>query len=110
MPRRAPALKPCSLNMYDPSLAGLTGLEAACACFKKFRQLHAEPVQTAETVLRGDYYFSLFSSHLIPLDSVPLIDAFAAYLKRDAVAEPGYDEEALAAFFRTLPAVLGDEA
>lgn len=97
------------MSVHEQTLPALTGLEAACACFARFRELHAEPEQTAETVLLGDYYFSLFSSHLIPLDSVPLIDAFAAYLKRDAVANPGYDEEELAAFFQTLPAVLDDE-
>ncbi|MDO4572626.1 MAG: hypothetical protein Q4C13_04590 [Clostridia bacterium] len=91
---------------YDAPPGGLTGLKAACECFRRFRRLHAEPVQTAETVLLGDYYFSLFSSHLIPLDSVALIDAFSAYLRLDAAAEPLYDEEALEAFFRTLPAVM----
>lgn len=87
----------------------MDGLEAACACFQRFRQLHAEKAQTPETVLWGDYYFSLFSSYLIPLDSVPLIDAFSAYLKRDARAETVYDEKELAAFFETLPAVWKDE-
>ncbi|MDR2295410.1 MAG: hypothetical protein LBD95_01300 [Clostridiales Family XIII bacterium] len=60
---------------------------AACQCYHLFRLLHlrVEEFPEAATLL-GDYFFSLFSAHLIPLDSVALIRAFSGCLARDAVA------------------------
>ena len=59
-------------------------LAAACQCFWLFRKLHrlAGDHPVCATLL-GDYYFSLFSKHLIPLDSAPLIDEFARLLIED---------------------------
>jgi hypothetical protein len=58
---------------------------AACQCFYLFRALHrrAEAFPEAATLL-GDYFFSRFSAHLIPLDSAALIRAFSDCLARDA--------------------------
>lgn len=80
-------------------------LAAACQCFFFFRILHGMVHQypTWSTLL-GDYFFSQFSKNLIPLDSVPLIDAFSGYLKKD-IKSPGGVKEYIA-FIRGLPAVL----
>lgn len=58
---------------------------AACECFFLYRKLHimAESCPGTATLL-GDYFFSRFSSYLIPIDSTRLIDLFAEYLKQDA--------------------------
>ncbi len=57
---------------------------AACQSFFLFRRLHemteAEPERAT---LLGDYFFSRFSHHLIPIDSTRLIDLFSEYLKED---------------------------
>jgi hypothetical protein len=65
---------------------------AACQCFYLFRALHmlAEEFPASATLL-GDYFFSQFSRHLIPLDNVPLIDAFSDFLARDVCADDGDD-------------------
>jgi hypothetical protein len=63
---------------------------AACQCFRLFRALHRRLEERPETVtLLGDWFFSQFSLHLIPLDSVPLTLAFADFLARDASADGG---------------------
>ena len=76
---------------------------AACQCFALFRLLHSrvQALPTASTLL-GDYFFSQFAQNLIPLDSVPLIDAFAAYLEQDAAGHAA----AYPDFLETLPAVI----
>lgn len=58
---------------------------AACQCFFLYRKLHimAESCPGTATLL-GDYFFSRFSSFLIPVDSTRLIDLFSEYLKQDA--------------------------
>jgi hypothetical protein len=69
---------------------------AACRCFYLFRALHlrAEDFPESATLL-GDWFFSQFSLHLIPMDNVPLILAFSAILARDA-AKGGGGEDPLA--------------
>ena len=91
----------------------LTQFAAACQSFFLFRELHRGVCDTenedyakdytedytSETkfadgadcaddkevnTLLGDYFFSSFSHNLIPIDSVPLIDAFSEYLAKDA--------------------------
>ena len=52
---------------------------AACRAFYLYRWLHQNG-QGPQAVLLGDYYFSLFSQWLIPLDSVALTEAFSDYL------------------------------
>ena len=80
-------------------------LAAACQCFYCFRHLHSMAAEyPAWATLLGDYFFSRFSECLLPLDSVPLTDAFSAYLKSDAQS-PGVDIAYLS-FMRSLPAVL----
>ena len=62
-------------------------LQSAHDHFRLFRTLHRldDPsISTAEAVLRGDYYFSLFSLDLIPVDSVQITDQFARTLREDA--------------------------
>lgn len=87
-------------------------LAAACQCFYYFRKLHgAAEEQPAGATLLGDYFFSRFSKYLIPLDSVPLTDAFADYLKNDirqkGAAQYGRTRDTeYTAFIRGLPAVL----
>lgn len=84
---------------YAPELA------AACQCFYYFRLLHGMVRQSPVwATLLGDYFFSLFSKYLLPLDSTALIDAFSAYLKADTQT-PG-DDVQFRAFVRTLPGVL----
>lgn len=58
---------------------------AACLCFYLFRKFHgmAEREPKRATLL-GDYFFSRFSHHLIPIDNTRLIDLFSGYLKGDA--------------------------
>jgi hypothetical protein len=64
-----------------------TKFAAACQCFYLFRRLHLQAESFPETAaLLGDYFFSRFSAHLIPLDNVPLIRAFSECLARDAAA------------------------
>ncbi len=80
-------------------------LAAACQCFYYFRKLHGRVTAhpTCATLL-GDYFFSQFSKNIMPLDSVPLTDAFSAYLKKD-IQSPG-TIAAYIAFISGLPAVL----
>jgi hypothetical protein len=61
---------------------------AACQCFYLFRMLHRLPAAFPESAtLLGDWFFSQFSRHLIPLDNVPLILAFSEVLARDAALD-----------------------
>jgi hypothetical protein len=56
---------------------------SACLAFFLFQDMHSRTDEApAATTLLGDYFFSRFSKHLIPIDSVPLIDAFSEYLAR----------------------------
>lgn len=60
----------------------------ACQSFYLFRKLHEEVNEISEeATLLGDYFFSLFSNHLIPIDNTDLIDEFAEFLSSDAVRE-----------------------
>jgi hypothetical protein len=84
---------------------------AACLAFFLFRNLHSRTDEApSETLLLGDYFFSLFSKFLIPIDSVPLIDAFSNHLAQvtsdtdDADRKPG-DAEYIR-FIETLSEVL----
>lgn len=78
-------------------------LAAACQSFYWFRRLHAGPEGTTPAgILLGDYFFSRFSQCMIPLDSPRLVDAFAAFLTRDAQT----GREDYLAFVRGLPAVV----
>ena len=80
-------------------------LAAACQCFWLFRKLHRlvsdHPVCAT---LLGDYYFSLFSKHLIPLDSAPLTDEFARLLMEDTQRPVGQAD--YIGFVKRLPKVL----
>ena len=60
---------------------GALQADFSCACrtFYLYRWLHRNG-QGPQAVLLGDYYFSLFSQWLIPLDSVALTEAFSDYL------------------------------
>ncbi|MDR0817766.1 MAG: polyprenyl synthetase family protein [Clostridiales Family XIII bacterium] len=54
---------------------------AAHLAYYLFRDLHSRTDEAPEAMtLLGDYFFSLFSKFLIPVDSVPLIDAFSERL------------------------------
>lgn len=78
---------------------------AACQCFYLFRSLHAmAPQYPAWATLLGDYFFSQFSKNLIPIDSVPLIDAFSRFLAKDAQEPAGTD--AFLSFVESLPSVI----
>lgn len=89
--------------LYDGP--NVVALAAACQCFYYFRKLHGmvREYPTWSTLL-GDYFFSKFSKNLIPIDSVPLTDAFSAYLKNDI--KSSRDVNDYIAFIRGLPAVL----
>lgn len=65
-------------------------LYEACACFWLFRYLHG--FEDAQCALMGDFCFGRFSSHMAGLDSVELTDAFAEYLRRDALERRTWDE------------------
>ena len=60
-----------------------------CSCFYLFRYLHRTPAPGA--TLAGDYCFARFSKHLSELDSVPMTDAFAEYLKEDTMSSKSLD-------------------
>jgi hypothetical protein len=75
---------------------------SACLAFFLFQDLHGRACEApATTTLLGDYFFSRFSKHLIPIDSVPLIDAFSEYL---AQCTSGTNEDYLA-FIKTISGV-----
>ena len=80
-------------------------LAVACQCFWLFRMLHRlteeDPVYAT---LMGDYFFSVFSKNLIPLDSVALNDVFARLLSNDIEQPVGIESYLI--FVRNLPAVI----
>lgn len=91
------------VSVYDGEYTA--ELAAACQCYYLFRKLHGMVQEKpAWATLLGDYFFSQFSKYLLPLDSVPLIDAFSAYLKKDTQTAGGANE--LRLLIRSLPAVL----
>jgi hypothetical protein len=76
---------------------------SACLAFYLFQDLHGRVYEApAATTLLGDYFFSRFSKHLIPIDSVPLIDAFSEYLAQCASG----DKEDYLAFIKSISGVL----
>ena len=77
-----------------------------CCCFYLFRYLHRTP--TSEATLAGDYCFARFSKHLSELDSVPITDAFAEYLREDT-ATPR-DLDIYLDFVRTLSEISANVA
>jgi hypothetical protein len=81
-------------------------LAVACQCFWAYRRLHgltaAHPVYAT---LLGDYFFSVFSKNLIPVDSVALNDEFARFLAGDTTAPAGVDS--YLEFVRNLPNIVG---
>ena len=94
----------------DESLSAYKGehavnLAVACQCFWLFRKLHGMTEENPVfATLLGDYFFSVFSKNLIPLDSVALNDEFARLLASDTqnpIGTGGFME-----FVRTLPAML----
>ena len=81
-------------------------LAVACQCFWIYRRLHSMASEhPVNATLLGDYFFSVFSKNLIPLDSVALNGEFARFLACDT-ARPakidGYLE-----FVRNLPNIVG---
>ena len=58
-------------------------LELAREHFDQFLALHElqEHTRISQDTLTGDYHFSQFSLHLIPVDSVEITDAFAKELR-----------------------------
>ena|GEM_PF-2386732 len=92
------------LSVYQGD--GSASLATACQCFWLFRKLHG----MAETnpifaTLVGDYFFSVFSKNLIPLDSVALNNEFARLLSADT--QTPIDTEAFIEFAKGTPDVLG---
>jgi hypothetical protein len=76
---------------------------SACLAFYLFQDLHGRvDKDSAATTLLGDYFFSRFSKHLIPIDSVPLIDAFSEYLTQ---CTSGTNEDYLT-FIKSISGVL----
>ena len=77
-----------------------------CSCFFLFRYLHRTP--TPGATLAGDYCFARFSKHLSQLDSVPMTDAFAEYLREDTMSSG--DLAKYLDFVRTLSEISADGA
>ena len=91
------------LAVYQGEHAG--NLAALCQCFWLFRKLHGLTEENpVYATLVGDYFFSIFSKNLIPLDSVALNGEFARLLASDAQIPIGID--GYLEFVRNLPAVL----
>lgn len=92
-----------SLSVYDGENAA--SLAVACQSFWLFRKLHgfSEEFPIHATLL-GDYFFSVFSKNLIPLDSVELNGVFAKFLAGDTLEPSGIDD--YLEFVRGLPAIL----
>ena len=91
------------LSVYTGENAA--SLAAACQCFWLFRKLHrmVNEHHVLATLL-GDYFFSIFSRNLIPVDSVKLNDEFASLLAKDTqtpIETDGYFD-----FIRNIPMVL----
>jgi len=97
-------------KVSDAALAAYQGenaanLAALCQCFWLFRKLHGSiegnPIYAT---LLGDYFFTVFSKNLIPLDSVALNGEFARLLASDTrkpIGSNGFLE-----FIGRLPAVI----
>jgi len=80
-------------------------LATACQCFWLFRKLHSYTDENPiYATLLGDYFFSLFSKNLIPIDSVALNNEFARLLSSDTgtPVEPGDFIE----FVKNTPAII----
>jgi len=91
------------LTVYQGEHAG--NLAALCQCFWLFRKLHGLTEENpVYATLVGDYFFSVFSKNLIPLDSVALNGEFARLLESDVQTPVGID--GYLEFVRNLPAVL----
>ncbi|MCL2391353.1 MAG: hypothetical protein FWC66_01930 [Oscillospiraceae bacterium] len=82
----------------DPMYSGenAKALSLVCQCFWLYRKLH-EMVDDfpIHATLLGDYFFSIFSKCLVPLDSVMLTHEFARLLSQDtqsAISETDYSE------------------
>ena len=85
---------------------GSASLATACQCFWLFRKLHGmAETNPIHSTLIGDYFFSVFSKNLIPLDSVALNNAFARLLSDDT--QTPIDTDAFLEFARGTPDVLG---
>jgi len=92
-----------SLSVYNGEHAA--SLAVACQCFWLFRKLHRSTDENPiYATLLGDYFFTVFSRNLIPLDSVALNDEFARLLSADVEQQIGI--ESYKNFVRNLPAVL----
>jgi hypothetical protein len=92
-----------ALKAYDGKYSA--EFAAACQCFYLFRRLHSLVQQHPTTAtLLGDYFFSQFSKNLIPLDSVPLINAFSSFLA-DEIQTQG-DMEGYLDFIGSLPGMI----
>lgn len=86
-------------------------LACACQCFYLFRKLHEEvEARPGEATLLGDYFFSRFSNHLIPIDSVSLTNGFSDYLKQEVLMEVkgrnGFDMVEYEAFLHKIPELI----
>jgi len=91
------------LSVYKGDNAA--NLATACQCFWLFRKLHGMTEQNpVHATLLGDYFFSVFSKNLIPLDSVALNGEFARLLASDTQVPVTLD--AYMEFVRNLPEVL----
>ena len=77
-----------------------------CSCFYLFRYLHNTP-RPGSTLL-GDYCFARFSKFLSELDSVPMTDAFAEYLREDTALPRSLDK--YLDFVRTLSEISANGA
>ena len=77
-----------------------------CCCFYLFRYLHR--TSTPGATLAGDYCFARFSKHLSELDSIPMTDAFAEYLREDTISSKSFEK--YLDFVRTLPEVSANGA
>ena len=75
------------INTIMDAVAG--DYREVCCCFYLFRYLHRTPTPIA--TLTGDYCFARFSKHLSELDSIPMTDAFAEYLREDTAAPRNLD-------------------
>lgn len=102
-----------SVNLVCSSFEGeyLVDLATACQCFYMFRKLHQMVEDNPEgATLLGDYFFSRFSHHLIPIDSTRLIDKFSQYLAQDTQkgVEGNYffDKEKYEEFIKEIPSIL----
>lgn len=85
----------------------LADLACAAQCLYWFFFLHSKEEISNEETLLGDYFFSRFSLHLIPIDSILLIDEFSGYIKRTAASEK-FEEKQYLKFLENVHEVLDD--